>query len=209
MSPESNENYEGNSFEYRLKEVSDDEIISILRYRDQFQPAAVKTAIKEALKRGIISSVDDLQSDEFKPQELPPRSLFPLGNNLEQNIMIIKSLCRIFYGFGIIPLLYGYFQFAERKAGMAIIAIVVGIIVIFLANRLDKTRKTAFSLMMLWVNLPAIAFAIYQLTTFGPPTIMDVVAMIIILFILMYTTIYAHKISEFIQKETASGKQNP
>jgi hypothetical protein len=206
MSSESNEKYEGNSFEFRLKEVSDDEIISILRYREHFQAAAFKAAINEALKRGIISSVDDLEKEEFKPQELPPRSMFPLGNNLEQNIFVLRSLCRIFYGFGIIPFIYGYFQFSQKKAGMAIIALLIGISVFYIANRLERKRKPIFSLMMLSVNIPAIGFAIYKLSALGVPQTMDIVAATIILLILMYTTLYAHKIVEFIQKETTSNR---
>jgi hypothetical protein len=202
MSSELNENYEGNSFEYRLKEVSDDEIISILRYRSQFQAKAVSAAIKEALKRGIISSVEELDDEAFKPQELPPRSLFPLGNNYKQNLAILKSLCRVFYGFGIVPVIYAYFQFSQNHLPLAVFSLLVGILVIFLANRLEKTLHPMFALALLGMNAPAIGFAIYKLNALGAPNSMDIFASVIMLMVLMYTTIYASKLVAFMQKET-------
>jgi hypothetical protein len=207
MSSESNEKYEGNSFEYRLKEVSDDEIISILRYRDHFQALAIKAAINEALRRGIINSVDDLQKEEFKPQEMPPKSLFPLGNNLAQNLLILRSLSRVFYGFGLIPIIYGYFQFREHNSNLGISAVLLGMLIIFVANRLEKKLKPIFAYIMLGMNFPAIGFAVHKLTSLGKPTAMDMFAAIIILMVLLYTTLYAHKIVDFIQKETSSERR--
>jgi hypothetical protein len=207
MSSELKENNEGNSFEYRLREVTDDEIISILRYRAHFQTSAVNSAIKEALKRGILNSVDDLDSDEFKPQELPPKSFFPLGNHLKQNLAILKSLSRIFYGFGIIPLIYSYYQFTEKNAGIAILSIATGVILLYLANRIDKTQKPIYSFAMLGLNILSVGFALYKLQASGLPSVMDIAATIIILFVVLYTTIYAHKITIFIQKETISNNK--
>ena len=115
MPIDSGNNNEENSFEYRLKEVSDEEIISILSYREHFQQQAVKAAIKEALKRGIITSIDDLNSDKFKPQEVPSSSLFPISISEPQNFAIFRSLCRIFYGIGLIPVIYGIFQITDKN----------------------------------------------------------------------------------------------
>ncbi len=207
MSSELNDNNEGNSFEYRLKEVSDDEIISILRYRKHFQANAVNSAIKEALKRGILNTVDDLDNDEFKPQELPPKSFFPLGNNLIQNIAILKSLTRIFYGFGMIPLIYGYYQITGKNIGLAILSITTGALIIYLAHQIDKTRKPIYSISMLGLNFLSVGFAIYRLQGTDFPKVMDIAASIVILLVIMYTTIYAHKITMFIQKETTSNKK--
>lgn len=206
MSSELNNNNEGNSFEYRLREMSDDEIISILRYRKHFNPNAVNGAIKEALKRSIISSVDDLDSDEFKPQELPPRSFFPLGSSLGQNLALLKSLCRIFYALGIIPLIYSYFQFTSKHAGMAILSMFTGIGILVLANRLEKKQKSIFSFILLSVNALAVGFALFSLHASGKPKMMDVAAALIILLVIMYTTLYAHKLARFIEKESMSDR---
>lgn len=204
MSNDSQDKNNGNSFEYRLREVSDEEIISILRYREHFQPNAVKAAIKEALKRKIINSLEDLDKEEFKPQPIPPRSLFPLGNTEMQNIAIFKSLCRIFYGFGLLPVIFGVFRIVDNFNLGALAAIFTGILIIYIANRLEKTRRPFFSNLLLALNLPALGFAIYYLTVSGNPSTMDAVAIAIVLLVMLYTTFFANKLtSHFNSKEQA------
>jgi hypothetical protein len=201
MSFESNDNSDVNSFEYKLQKVSNDEIISILRYREHFQPNAVKAAVKEALHRGIIRSVDELDNDEFRPQQLPPKSLFPLANTLQQNTMLLRSLCRIFYGFGLIPIIYGILRFSEIGYLAAIIAFVSGAFILFISFQLNKTSKQLYAYVMLALNVPTVAFSVYFLAQRGAPTIMDIFATAIIVLIILYTTIYANKIASFLERQ--------
>ncbi|MFA9390646.1 MAG: hypothetical protein ACERKD_12610 [Prolixibacteraceae bacterium] len=195
MNTDSEDKNSGNSFEYRLREVSDDEIISILRFREHFQKPAVKAAIKEALKRGIIQSLDDLNGENFQPQALAPRSLFPIGLSELQNVGIFKSLCRIFYGYGLLPIIYGVMQLTRHFSFGAIAAILTGIIVIYFSYQLEKTRKPFYSNLILGLNLPAMGFAIYYLTSTGNPSTMDAVAIGIVLLVMLYTTFYANKLA--------------
>ena len=195
MSADPTEHNDENSFEYRLKEVSDEEIISILRFREHFQQQAVKAAIKEALKRGLISSIEDLNSEEFQPQPLQTRGLFPLGTTKKHTFAIFRSLCRIYYGFGILPVIYGVVQFTNRKIVQAILAFIIGLIVIFFVNRLEKTVKPFYANLLMALNLPAIGYAIYYLTSLGSPTTMDTVAISIVILVLLYTTFYINKLT--------------
>lgn len=195
MNNKLNENTNDDSFEYRLKEVSNEEIISILKYRDHFQQQAVKTAIKEALKRGIITSVEDLNSEEFHPLPLQPRSIFPLGTTKKLTFAIFKSLCRIYYGYGFLPIIFGIIQFSHRKPFKAIAAILLGLLVIFFVNRLEKTVKPFYSNLLMAFNVPAIGYAIYFLTSLGNATTMDTVAIAIVILVLMYTTFYLNKLT--------------
>jgi len=204
MNNDSDDKNNGNSFEYRLREVSDEEIITILRFREHFQKHAVKAAIREALKRGIISSIDDLNSEQFHPQELPPRSLFPIGNIELQNLAIFKSLCRIFYGFGLIPIIYGGLQISKQISVGAIAAILTGLIVIYIAYSLEKTKKTFYSNLILGLNLPAMGFAIYYLSSSGNPSTMDAIAIGIVLIVMLYTTFYANKLASYFSSKNNS-----
>jgi hypothetical protein len=188
------------SFEYRLKEVSNEEIISILRYRKHFQPHAVKSAIKEAMKRGIITSVDDLKKDEFKPVELPPRSLFPLSANNQQNLALFKSLCRVFYGFGLLPVILGAFRISEGQILYGAAYILIGLLVIFITHQLSKHKKVFLSQVLLALNIPAMGYAIFKLTATGNPSTMDMVAAIIIILVLLYTTLYLNKLTSHFNK---------
>jgi hypothetical protein len=193
MTIDSTDNNEGNSFEYRIKEVSDEEIVSILRNREHYQPHAVKAAIKEAIKRGIIESIDDLEKDEFKPQSIP-KSLFPISMVKSQNEAIFKSLCRICYFYGVVPFIYGFFQIANRQLTMGIIAIVFGISMVYLTFKLEKEKKPFLSQLLLFLNIPAIGYAVYRLTSFGNLLTMDIAIIALTIIVLFYTTLYIYKL---------------
>jgi hypothetical protein len=195
MSFESNDNSDVNSYEYKLTKVSNDEIISILRYREHFQPNAVKAAIKEALNRGIIQSVDELDNDEFKPQQMPPRSMFPLANTLNHNTLLLRSLCRIFYGFGLIPIVYGLIRYSVLGLIISSIAFISGLLILYVAYQLNKTYKSLYAYLILSLNIPAVSFSVYFLLQKGAPAGMDIFATVVINVIVLYTTIYAHKIA--------------
>jgi len=195
MTIESTDNDKGNSFEYRLKEVSDEEIVSILRYRNHFQPQAVKDAIKEALKRGIISSIDDLELDEFKPQSIPAKSLFPISSIEGQNIAIFKSLSRICYGFGIIPFIFGILEIANKRVTIGFFSLIIGISIVYITFNLEKERKRILSQLLLSLNVPAIIYAIYRITSTQNLSRIDIAAIFLIILILLYITFYIHKLT--------------
>jgi hypothetical protein len=200
MTIDSTDNDHGNSFEYRLREVSDEEIINILTYKEHFQPHAVKAAIKEALKRGIISSVADLESDKFKPQPLPPKSMFPISVEEGHNIAIFKSLCRITYGFSIIPIVYGILEFAKQNFIVAIAAIIIGFTIVFMTYNLEKKRQLIFSQLLLSLNIPSAGYALYYLISLGKPTMMDIFTALIIVMVILYTTLYLQKLNRHFNK---------
>jgi hypothetical protein len=200
MTIDSTDNDKGNSFEYRLKEVSDEEIVSILRYRDHYQPQAVKAAVREALKRGIIESIEDLEKDEFKSLPIPPKNLFPISLIKEQNESIFKSLCRICYVFGIFPLIYGIFQIADHRLLMGIVTITIGISIILITFKLEKEKKQFLSQLLLTFNVPAISFAIYRITTIITPSTMDLVVTAVIIIVLLYTTLYIYKLTMYLNR---------
>jgi hypothetical protein len=195
MTIHSTDNDDGNSFEYRLKEVSNEEIINILRFREHFQPHAVREAIKEAMRRGIISSIEDLDKDEFKSQPLPSRSLFHISATESQNISVFKSLCRIIYIFSCIPIIYGILQITHHYYISASIAILIGLAIIFLTYKLEKERKTLYSQVQLFINIPTIGYVLYYIFSQDKVKTMDIFTGIIIIVIILYSTLYLHKLN--------------
>ena len=189
-----------NSYEYKLREVSNEQIISILQYRNHFQPLAVEAAINEALKRNIISSVNDLNKKAFQPQPVRFRSLFPIGTSNAHTFAIFKSLCRIFYGFGLLPAIFSLVQFTNHKIYSGLIALVFASSVFYIVNRLEKTLKPIYSTLIMGLNIPAIAYAFYYLASKGIPSIMDAFAISIVIIVLLYTTSYLNKLTIYFNK---------
>lgn len=198
---DSTDNDNVNSFEYRLKEVSDEEIITILRLREHYQAHAVKAAIKEALKRGIISSMEELEKDKFKPQPLPPRSLFPISLVESQNNSIFKSLCRINYLFGIIPVVFAIFQAVNHNYASAIISFLISFPIFFYTYKLEKERRTLFAQLLLILYVPLIGFAVYNLSL-NKPSKIDYVFATVIIVVIIYTTFYLYKLSNYFTKNS-------
>lgn len=183
----------------RFSEISDEEIISILIHREHFTKEAIGLAIGEALKRNIISSVEELDTDKFAPQPVPPRSLFPIAHTKKQNEIILKSMCRIFYGFGLVPLIYAFMYF-RNSLWQSIFAAVLGLTVILFAVNLNKSKKPFWANLLLALNLPVMGITIYKLTALGTILLMDGLAATLIVFIFLYITIYANKVSSKLQE---------
>ncbi len=184
----------------RFSEISNEEIISILIHREHFDTNAADLAIEEALKRKIINSVDELETEKFAPKPIPPRSIFPIAHTKQQNETILKSMCRIFYGFGLVPLIYAFMYFQSNKL-QSIVAIVLGLLIILLAAKLNKSQKPFWANLLLGLNLPVMGIAIYKLTSLGSVMLMDGLAAALIVFIFLYITIYANKVSSILQEE--------
>lgn len=197
MTKQNTKNENGNSFEYKLSEVSDEEIISILRYKEHFQKKAVKAAVKEALHRGIINSVDDLEKPKFQPQPLQPKTIFPIGTSDAYTFGIFKSLCRISYGFGLLPIIYAVFQFMSHNFVNGIIASIAGLSIFFIVFKLEKTFSRKYSNYLLLLNIPAIILAILHLRSLGAPTVMDGFAIIIVIIVILYVTFYLRKLTRY------------
>ncbi|MGF7138434.1 hypothetical protein [Roseimarinus sediminis] len=201
MDSDTRNNDNGNSFEYRLREVSDEEIINIIRYRNHYQPHAFKAAIKEALKRGIIQTIDDLDKDEFLPIPVQTWSLFPLGTSKTHTLALFKSLCRTYYGIALIPLIYGVFALFRGNFVPGIATLLTTLIIIFLIYQLEKNISPFIAHLLLALNVPVIGYAVYYLSTNGNQNTMDAVAIAIVVLVLLYTSFYLNKLTSYLKPD--------
>lgn len=197
MTKQSTKNENGNSFEYKLSEVSDEEIISILQYKEHFQKKAVKAAVKEALHRGIINSVNDLEKQKFQPPHLQPKTIFPIGTSDVYTFGIFKSLCRISYGFGLLPIVYAVFQFMHHNFINGILTTIAGLTIFLIVFKLEKTFSRKYSNYLLLLNIPAVIIASMHLKSLGAPTVMDGFAIMIVIVVILYVTFYLRKLTRY------------
>lgn len=193
-------NREGISFEEQFLDISDQEIVNILKMRKHYQPEAAQAAINEAQKRGIIHSEDDLLGEEFRPQGLGRPSFFPIGNTEAQNQAILNSLCRIMYGISLIPLIMTYYQFNNGKIISAILHLAAALIAMAVTYRLNRTKRSFLAHLLLAFNVPVMGYAIYLLSEKGIPTTMDAVATAVVLLTILYTTISMNLVAAKLQR---------
>ena len=117
-----------------------------------------------------------------------------------QTKAILRSLCRVFYGFGIIPIVFGVMELASKNMGGALAYIIAGLIVITAAYLLERNAKPLVASFFLMINIPVIGYAIHRLMAMGAPSLMDGFAVVLICLVVLYTTFYANKLTGVINK---------
>lgn len=135
MREKSTDNQNKADFKTLIPGYEDHEIIEILKKRKYYQPEAADLAVKEAIKRGIIHSEQDLFAEEFrvKPMEY---KLFPVIEKEEQKNKIRRSIARGLIITGAIPIVWGVIRAVDGVIAEGIILIILGALWSFLAIRI-------------------------------------------------------------------------
>lgn len=129
--------HQENDFHKDIPQCSDEQLIEILKLRDHYQDAAAKLAIEEAIKRGIISSEQDLFAEEYRVKDIHT-SLFPEIKNEENKTKIRRSISRSLVLLGILPTIFGFVQInkgVEFEGGGLVI---LGAVWILISAQLGK-----------------------------------------------------------------------
>jgi hypothetical protein len=70
MPEKTNAGTQNNDFEQSMSALSDDQLKEVLKKRSLYQEEAVKIAIQEAKKRGIIRSEEELPAPRFRHEPM-------------------------------------------------------------------------------------------------------------------------------------------
>jgi hypothetical protein len=95
-----------NNFEKTFVEMEDQQLIVVLKKRNLYQEEAAQVAIREALRRNLIESEEDLYAPEFRHEPLRPR-LFPKIEKQVNRNKIRKSVARGLFLAGLLPSIWG------------------------------------------------------------------------------------------------------
>ncbi|MCF6357100.1 MAG: hypothetical protein L3J54_04775 [Draconibacterium sp.] len=128
-------------FRSSIPQYSDEEIISILKKRKQYQPEASELAIKEAIKRGLINSEQDLFSEKFNDKPLKS-GLFPVVSDDKNRDKIRKSISRILLIIGAVPVVWGVLEISKSGLAESVLLILLGAIWIYASAQLMRAMQT-------------------------------------------------------------------
>jgi hypothetical protein len=95
-----------NNFEKTFVEMEDQQLKVVLKKRNLYQKEAAQVAIREALRRNLIESEEDLYAPEFRHEPLRPR-LFPKIEKQVNRNKIRKSVARGLFLAGLLPAIWG------------------------------------------------------------------------------------------------------
>ena len=177
-----------------IPEYSDEEILNILKKRKHYQPEAAELAIKEAIKRDLIHSEQDLFSKEFQVNPLQ-KSLFPEIENEKSRKKIVKSIARGLLISGLIPTIFGFLKLNEGNFIEGGILILGGLLWIILATQLIReVSKTVINSFYFLFFIAAI-FSVKLLLLKSDLVFMDVFILVVIFSLLFYGLTYIHRLS--------------
>ena len=118
--------------------LNDEALTEVLRKRNLYQPEAARSAIDEAIRRGLINSEEDLLSEKYRIQPLKTR-LFPEIENEHLRVKIRKSISRSLLISGILPLIFGVIRIQSGNLNEAALILIFGLIWSAFSFRLMKS----------------------------------------------------------------------
>ena len=193
MSEKSTGKERKSDFKTLIPEYSDEEILDILKKRNYYQPEAADLAIKEAIKRELIYSEQDLVAEKFRVK--PMRySLFPSIEKENQKERIRKSIARVLFIAGVLPTVWGFVRFFGSVKLEGSILISFGFLWIFLSSRLFR-KAEPLTVRGLFILLALSVIYIVKILN-GPGSIvfMDVFILIFIYALVIYGLVFLMKI---------------
>lgn len=161
MDENSNQQDIDNEFEKIYSEYSDDELIEVLKKRNHYRKEAAGQAVREAIKRGIIHSGQDLFGEKYKVSPLRFRWIPEIENPAAKN-KIRKSIARSLMIAGILPLVWGGVKIFRGLHAEGLLLMVLGFVWVYVS--LEIYRNIVQRLAILFVLLAG-AFA-YMLRFF-------------------------------------------
>jgi hypothetical protein len=172
-----------------------------LKKRKGYEPDAEQIIIREAIRRGLIHSGEDLNSPEFNP----PSVRFTIFPNPESEISrgkIIKSLMRSVMIPGVIPVYYGILKFAIPKylEGAALISVGIFWILMALLVTMKSERRLIFP--MLFFLILSMVYAGRIIFAHNHLRWTDILVPVVLYIFALYSLIYSYILTGDKKAET-------
>ncbi len=193
MTEKSKEENTKHNFKEIYANYSDDDLTDVLKKRKHYQKEAAKTAIREAIKRGIINSEQDLFSEEFRVEPLR-FSILPTIENENARQKIRKSVARSLLIIGVLPVVWGAIRVFRADTFEGVILFILGSFWIYISIQLVKEVLTK------WINLLYLllgAAIIYTVSNFAEQkslVFMDAIVAAILFGFILYGLLFIRKL---------------
>jgi hypothetical protein len=190
----SNSTEQKTDFAETMAELSNEQLIEVLKKRNLYQEAAAKQAIYEAIERGIIHSEEDLFGPEFSEKKLRSQ-LFPEIESERIRNKIRKSISRGLFLAGSLPAILGVMRLTRGNQSDGILLLV------FAATWLGASvwlfrmfSRIAFN-MLTGLFLLSMFYAFKQF--FMPPgySVMDTFIVVILYLLIAYGLAYIYRLN--------------
>ncbi len=183
------ENISKPDFEKAMGKLSDEELIRALEKRNLYQPEAARSAVDEAIKRGLINSEDDLISEKYRAQPLKTR-LFPKIENSDSRMKTRKSISRSLLISGILPLIFGVLRMQSGNFNEAALILFFGFI--WMGFSFSLTRNYSVNIIRFLLGLASISLIFTFKLLIRQPVIsrIDIIAVSFFYLLLFYGLLF-------------------
>jgi hypothetical protein len=172
---------------------SDEELLVILKRRKQYQLEAAQVAIKEAIKRGLIHSEQDLFSDKYE-QSTSGYSFFPVIENERARNKTRRSIARVFLLAGAMPVIWGAIKIIGDLFFEGVLLVVLGLVWMFVSwkqfEEVDVKRINLLSLLL----IVAVAYIARIIAGLQNPVFMDYFIPSLLILIFIYGLVFMRRL---------------
>jgi hypothetical protein len=179
----------------QYERLSDKEISEILKRRKEYQEVAAEAAIKEAIKRGIINSEQDLFAEKYRHEPLKV-SLFPRIENEESRRKMRKSLTRSLLFLGVILIAWGAWSIFNHNLAEGIGFVIAGIIWNIISFSFFKNVNKKNVNLLIVIQFIAAIYAVIKLSAYKNLPFMDVFIVIFLFGFVMYGLFYLKMLND-------------
>lgn len=173
----------------------DEKLIEILKKRDYYRREAVKLAIEEAIKRGIIFSEQDLFAEEYKVKKLN-LSILPEITKSENKQAIRKSIARSLVLVGIIPLVLGLSPLKTQPFTECAHLIIFALLWMYSSAQLVRSYQNIFVNTLFILTIGAFVYSVFQLVHKNTSGFMDYFILSAISSLIIYGLLFIKQVSE-------------
>lgn len=194
MPVNSNSSEQKTDFAEAMAELSNEQLIDVLKKRNLYQKAAADQAIYEAIKRGIILSEEDLLGPEFREKKLK-RQLFPEIENEKIQHKIRRSIARGLLLAGSLPAILGVVRLTRGSFTDGII--LLGFTAIWMTAAVGMFRSFSRTALTVLITLTILSVVYALKLLFTPPgnTIMDKFIVVMLYLLVAYGLIYLKRLN--------------
>ncbi len=180
-------------FRSSIPHYSDEEILTILKKRKQYQLEAATLAIQEAIKRGLINSEQDLFSEKFqeKPSEF---YLLPIIIDDKNKNKIRKSISRILLIVGVIPVVWGVMLFTKSNSVEGVLLVLLGAVWIYASAQLMRSVQTKMVNLLFMMLVASVAYIVKIMLGMKGLVIMDYFIPVILFSFITYGLLFIRRL---------------
>jgi hypothetical protein len=195
MPLKSNSTEQKTDFADTMAELSNEQLVEVLKKRKLYQDAAAKQAIQEAIDRGIIHSEEDLFGSEFREKKLR-RQLFPEIENEKIRNKVRRSISRGLFLAGSLPAILGVIRLTRGNQLEGIL--LLGFTVIWLSASAWLFRRFSQIAFSTLAGLAILSLIYALLQFFTPPgySLMDKFIVIVLYLLIAYGLTYIKRLNK-------------